>query len=171
MPKTLRLAGVIRESVVDGPGFRMVIFAQGCPHHCFGCHNPETHDFGGGYETDTGKLIAEAAKNPLLAGLTFSGGDPFCQPEGFCELADKAHESGLNVMAYTGYTFGQIYNNPDQPGKHELLIRCDWLVDGRFVLAKKNLMLKFRGSSNQRIIDVKASLQRGYAAEVDYENF
>jgi len=171
MPKTLRLAGIIRESTVDGPGYRMTVFAQGCPHRCPGCHNPETHDFDGGYETDTDKLIKEAAKDSLLAGLTFSGGEPFCQPEGFCELADRAHEMGLDVMAYTGYTFEQIYNKKEQPGMHELLTRCDWLKDGRFVQAKKDLTLKFRGSSNQRIIDVKESLKKGYAVEVDYENF
>ena len=83
----LRLAGVIRESIVDGPGIRMVVFAQGCPHHCKGCHNPETHDPTGGYDSTVGNLLREAKKNPLLKGLTLSGGDPFFQANGFAKLA------------------------------------------------------------------------------------
>ena len=104
MGKTLRIAGTIGESIVDGPGFRYVIFTQGCPHHCPGCHNPETHDFAGGTEIDSDVLVQDILKNPLLSGVTFSGGEPFCQAEGLCAVAD-----GLGgkkpLMAYTGYTF------------------------------------------------------------------
>lgn len=81
METALRLAGVIRESIVDGPGWRFVVFAQGCPHHCPGCQNPQTHDFAGGYDSKVGNLIAELRKNPLLSGVTLSGGDPFAQAE------------------------------------------------------------------------------------------
>ena len=93
----LRLAGVIKESIVDGPGIRFVVFGQGCPHRCPGCQNPQTHDFSGGYDTTTERLLAEIRKNPMLKGITLSGGDPFVQPEAMAELAEEAHKLGLNV--------------------------------------------------------------------------
>ena len=83
----LRLSGVISESIVDGPGFRYVVFTQGCPHGCPGCHNPQTHDFNGGTLIDPLTLLPEIDENPLLAGVTFSGGEPFCQPEALLPLA------------------------------------------------------------------------------------
>ena len=98
----LRLAGVIKESIVDGPGIRFVVFGQGCPHRCPGCQNPQTHDFSGGYDTTTERLLAEIRKNPMLKGITLSGGDPFVQPEAMAELAEEAHKLGLNVVTYTG---------------------------------------------------------------------
>lgn len=161
MGKTLRIAGTIGESIVDGPGFRYVIFTQGCPHHCPGCHNPETHDFSGGTDIDSDALVADILKNPLLTGVTFSGGEPFCQAEGLCAVAD-----GLNgkkpLMAYTGYTFEQLMELPD-PWVRKLLEKLTLLVDGRFVEEEKGLELRFRGSVNQRVLDVQTSLKTGQA--------
>lgn len=161
MGKILRIAGTIGESIVDGPGFRYVIFTQGCPHHCPGCHNPETHDFSGGTDIDSDALVADILKNPLLTGVTFSGGEPFCQAEGLCAVAD-----GLNgkkpLMSYTGYTFEQLMELPD-PWVRKLLEKLTLLVDGRFVEEEKGLELRFRGSANQRVLDVQTSLKTGQA--------
>ena len=95
----ISIAGLVNDSIVDGPGFRFAVFTQGCPHDCPGCHNPQTHDFAGGQDADTDDIIAQFRKNPLLDGITLTGGDPFCQPEPCAALARAAHESGLNVWA------------------------------------------------------------------------
>ena len=164
-----RLAGVIRESIVDGPGFRFVVFAQGCPHHCEGCHNPETHSFDGGYISNSDNIINAIKQDSLLAGITLSGGEPFCQAREFSILARQVKELGLNVMAYTGFTFEQLYGAFDKhPEYKELLEQVDILVDGKFELAKRSLALKFRGSTNQRVIDVPASLKEGKAVEREF---
>lgn len=157
---SLRIAGTIAESIVDGPGIRFVIFTQGCPHHCAGCHNPQTHDFAGGTETDTDTLLEQVKENPLLSGVTLSGGEPFCQPKPLLEVAKAVHAAGKDVMAYSGYTFEQLKNAED-PYVRALLEQCDILVDGPFVLALRDLTLRFRGSSNQRLIDVPKSLEQG----------
>lgn len=168
METALRLAGVIRESIVDGPGWRFVVFAQGCPHHCPGCQNPQTHDFAGGYDSKVGNLIAELRKNPLLSGVTLSGGDPFAQAEPFAVLAAEVHKLGLNVITYTGWTYEQIMDGLDShAGWRELLAETDVLVDGRFLLEEKSLAILFRGSRNQRTIDVKRSQAQGAAVECD----
>lgn len=164
----LRLAGVIRESIVDGPGWRFVVFTQGCPHHCEGCQNPQTHDFSGGYLSSTENLLREIKKDPLLAGITFSGGEPFCQAAPLALLARQVHELGLNVMTYSGWTFEELCQERNKcEGWQELLEETDILVDGKFVLAEKSLALKFRGSRNQRIIDVKASMREGQTIMMD----
>lgn len=169
MDTKLRLAGVIKESIVDGPGWRFVVFAQGCPHKCKGCQNPQTHDFEGGYETTIGNIIAEVKKNPLLKGVTFSGGEPFCQAKSFTQLAKKVHELGLDVITYTGYTFEELTEQANEEnGFIDLLKETDILVDGRFILEKRTLSLRFRGSTNQRIIDPKASLKEGRVVERDF---
>lgn len=156
----LRIAGVIRESIVDGPGIRFVVFAQGCPHRCEGCHNPQTWDFNGGSAASPQKLIEEIKKNPLVSGVTLSGGEPFCQPEGMAELAALCKESGFNVIAYTGYLFEDlIEKSKSTPAIMDFLRQIDVLVDGPFVTALKSYALKFMGSSNQRAIDVKKSLE------------
>lgn len=161
---TLRLAGVIRESIVDGPGIRMTVFVQGCPHHCKGCHNAKTWDFEGGYDTQPERLIEEAKKDPLLKGLTFSGGEPFCQAEALSYLGKLAHEAGFDVFTYTGYTFEELLEgSKENPQWMELLKECDYLVDGPFILEQKNILLRFRGSKNQRILEVKKSLEAGKA--------
>lgn len=163
----LRISGLVKESIVDGPGIRYVVFTQGCPHNCEGCHNPQTHDFAGGYDEDTENILAEIKKNPLLSGVTFSGGEPFCQPEALCGLAREIHKIGngkLNIVSYSGYTFEELLRRSNEDSAvADLLAEVDILIDGRFVLAQKSLMLKFRGSANQRIIDVKKSLEAGKA--------
>lgn len=156
MSEKVRIAGIVKESIVDGPGIRFVVFAQGCQHHCDGCHNPATHDFNGGNLVEIETIIDEMKKNPLLDGITFSGGEPFEQPEAFCELAKRSKALGYHVMAYTGYTYETLLEKKDQR-RLQLLENTDLLVDGKFEMAKKSLMLKFRGSQNQRIIDVNKS--------------
>lgn len=164
MGTTVRIAGVVRESIVDGPGIRFVVFTQGCPHHCEGCHNPQSHDFEGGYDCELSKITAELDKNPLLSGVTFSGGEPFCQPEALYELAQEVKKRGLNLMTYSGYTYEQLAAMALQrPAVAQLLNATDLLVDGRFVLAERDLTLTFRGSRNQRIIDVAKTQETGQA--------
>ena len=147
----MRIAGIVNDSIVDGPGLRLAIFAQGCPHHCPGCHNPESHDFAGGSDMDTEKIIARMDANPLLDGITLTGGEPF-------EQADAAHARGLTVWAYSGYTFEQLCAVPE---KRRLLEACDVLVDGPFLLAERSLDLRFRGSKNQRVLKVSELLAGG----------
>ena len=156
----IRIAGTVNDSIVDGPGLRFSVFTQGCPHHCPGCHNPETHDPMGGREADTEEIIAKMKKNPLLSGLTLSGGDPMMQPAACAEIAKAAHASGLNVWTYTGYTWEKLMEEND-PDRMELLRQSDVLVDGPFILAQRSLELDFCGSKNQRLIDVAASLKAG----------
>ncbi|MBE6862121.1 MAG: anaerobic ribonucleoside-triphosphate reductase activating protein [Ruminococcus sp.] len=163
----LRIAGTVNDSIVDGPGIRFTIFTQGCPHRCEGCHNPQTHDFEGGSIVDTDELWKKTEANPLLDGVTFSGGEPFCQAEALAELGRKIQAAGLNVITYTGYEFEQLYENREKNGWGELLAVTDILIDGRFELDKKDWNIKFRGSSNQRYLDCKASLESGKAVEAE----
>ncbi len=155
---TIRIAGTVPESIVDGPGFRFTVFTQGCFHRCPGCHNPETHDPAGGREVAAAELVEAMRANPLLDGLTQSGGEPFLQAEPCRFLAEAAHGMGLTVWAYSGYTYEQILADPE---KMPLLAACDVLVDGPFILSQRTLEKRFRGSKNQRLIDVKRSLERG----------
>ena len=161
----LRINATVDDSIVDGPGIRYSIFVQGCPHHCPGCHNPQTHPFEGGSLVETDKLLADIKLNPLLDGVTFSGGEPFCQAAALAELGRKIRKLGLNIMTYSGFTFEQLYERRDQDGIGDLLAVTDVLVDGRFMEDLRSLELRFRGSSNQRIIDVPASLAAGHAVE------
>ena len=149
----LRINGVVAESCVDGPGLRYVIFVQGCPHHCEGCHNPQTHDFHGGNEVSTDKILAEIKSDPLLSGVTFSGGEPFCQAGVLAELAQEIHALGMDVMVYSGWTLEQLKEKAKkEEGVKALLDQTDILVDGPFILAERDLELDFRGSRNQRVI-------------------
>lgn len=158
----IRTAGIVKESIVDGPGIRFTIFVQGCPHHCEGCHNPETHDFSGGTDINSEKLINEIKDNPLLAGITLSGGEPFCQAEALVSLAEEVKAMKMSVVAYSGYTFEQLLNmSGENPFILRLLKSCDLLIDGRYVQEQKDLTLRFRGSSNQRVLDVPKSLASG----------
>ena len=160
----IRLAGVVPESYVDGPGIRFVIFVQGCPHGCEGCHNPETHDFSGGRDADTDRILEKIESNSLIKGVTFSGGEPFCQPAPLAELAEKLKRRGYHVMSYSGFTFEQLLQKSRSDSDiKKLLENLDLLVDGRFILSQKTLELRFRGSRNQRIIDVPQSLMRSEA--------
>lgn len=156
----IRIAGTVDDSIVDGPGYRYTIFTQGCPHRCPGCHNPETHDFAGGKTVDTAAIIDQFKANPLLDGITLSGGDPLCQPEPCLELAQAARAAGLSVWAYTGYTWEKLLEEND-PARMALLKAIDVLVDGPFILAQRSLALKFCGSRNQRLIDVQKTLAAG----------
>jgi anaerobic ribonucleoside-triphosphate reductase activating protein len=151
----LRIAGTIGESIVDGPGIRYVLFTQGCPHGCPGCHNPQTHDFNGGKEVDTDLLLRDIVKNSFVKAVTFSGGEPFAQPEALAELAAVLKDKGFHLMCYSGYTFEQLLQREDA---RPLLDKLDLLVDGPFVEARKSIELRFRGSDNQRVLDVPASL-------------
>lgn len=155
---TLRIAGVVKESTVDGPGFRYVVFTQGCPHKCEGCHNPETHDFNGGNVVRIDDIVEDIKKNPLLKGVTISGGDPFMQAGQVCKLIDKL-DKRLTVMVYTGFTYEYLLKNSNDKNNYlNLLKRTDVLIDGKFVKSLMNENLMYRGSSNQRAIDVKKSL-------------
>lgn len=154
----IQMAGTVNDSIVDGPGLRYAVFVQGCSHHCPGCQNPETHDPDGGHEDDTDSLIAKMKKNPLLSGITLSGGEPMEQPVPCLELAKAAHAIGLNVWCYTGYIWEELTRQND-PDRMALLSQVDVLVDGMFVMAEKSLELDYRGSKNQRLIDVPASLR------------
>jgi len=162
----IRIAGLVNDSIVDGPGFRFTVFTQGCPHHCPGCHNPQTHDFSGGKDAETGEIIEKIRKNPLLDGITLSGGEPFCQSAACAEIARAAKKLGLNVWSYSGYTFEELVSGKEE--WLELLREIDVLVDGRFELEKRTLECRFRGSWNQRLINVPASLKQGSAVEIDF---
>ena len=156
----IRIAGTVNDSIVDGPGYRYTIFTQGCPHHCPGCHNPQSHDFEGGRVVDTETILRQVRENPLLDGITLSGGEPFCQPEACRALAEAARDLGMSVWCYTGYTWEKLMQEAD-PARLALLEAVDVLVDGPFILAQKSLELKFCGSRNQRLIDVKKTRNNG----------
>ncbi len=158
----IRIAGTVNDSIVDGPGFRYTVFTQGCPHGCPGCHNPQTHDFCGGRDAQTWEIIREFLNNPLLDGITLSGGEPFAQSLACAELAGAARQAGLSVWAYSGYTFEELMKDADA---RTLLALCDVLIDGRFEQDQRTLELRFRGSRNQRLIDVRKSLETGKAVE------
>lgn len=160
----IRISGIVNDSIVDGKGIRFAVFVQGCPHHCVGCHNPQTHDFYGGVEYDTAEIIQMMNANPIVGGITLTGGEPFCQAEPCSVLARAAHERGLNVWCYTGYKYDNI--NKSKAG--ELLLKdVDVLVDGRYDAAKRTLELPFRGSRNQRLIDVHKTLRSD--SVIEYE--
>ena len=160
----MRIADVISDSIVDGPGLRLTVFTQGCPHHCPGCHNPQTHDPAGGTEYTVHEILAFAAENPLLDGITLSGGEPFAQARDCAALASGARQMGLDIWCYTGYLFDEDICGKmmDQvPETKELLSYIDVLIDGPFIEERKNLKIRFRGSDNQRIIDVKKTIEAG----------
>ena len=146
----LQIAGVVSESVVDGPGIRAVVFFQGCPHHCPGCHNPETWDPTGGEVLSLDEVWRRLNYHPLLSGVTLSGGEPLAQPQGALALAKKVRAAGGDFMIYTGYTWEEILNF-SSPEIKELLALTALLVDGPFLLAQKKPNLLFRGSENQKI--------------------
>ncbi len=171
----IRLAADLQpDSIVDGEGVRTVIWTQGCPHNCIGCHNPSTHDFNDGILVDVNYVIDELKTIKNQDGITLSGGDPVCQSTACLKICKEAHKMGLNVWCYTGFTYETMINNP----KHLALLKeIDVLVDGKFILEEKSYDLYFRGSKNQRIIDVKKSLDEEkvvlvekYIDKKDYSN-
>ena len=160
----MRIAGLVQDSIVDGPGFRFTVFTQGCPHKCPGCHNPETHDPLGGSEMTAGEVISKMLSNPLTDGLTLSGGEPFSQAADCAAIAAAAQKNGLNVWAYSGHTFEELLElSKSDNGIAALLAQIDVLVDGPFILSERTLSLSWRGSRNQRLIDVKKSLVEEHA--------
>jgi len=153
----IRIAGIVKESIVDGTGIRFSVFTQGCPHRCKGCHNSHTHDFKGGTETDVSEVITQFEQNPLLDGITLSGGEPFCQAAACNELAKAAKKLNKTVWCYTGYKLQELLKmtKTDEDIKN-LLCNIDILVDGKFDETKTDHTLKFKGSKNQKIIDLNS---------------
>jgi len=156
----MRIAGTVSDSIVDGPGLRFTVFTQGCFHNCPGCHNPETHDPRGGREVSLDELAEHIKKNPLLDGLTLSGGEPFLQAAECAKLAAIAHGEGLNIWTYTGYLYEDLVSKGNSDWE-ALLAESDVLVDGPFMEARKSYSARFRGSTNQRLIDLKATRRIG----------
>ncbi len=157
----IRLAGVEPESIVDGRGFRYVIFVQGCPHHCPGCHNPQTHSFEGGILESPERFLSEMKENPLLRGVTFSGGEPFSQAQALSYLAKRIkEETTLDLTVFSGWTYEELLAKKDY-WTDQLLALSDYLIDGPFIKEQMDLSLQFRGSSNQRVIDLNATRKAG----------
>lgn len=149
---------IVEDTTVDGPGFRTTVYCAGCPNRCPGCHNPQSWDINNGTEVDIEDIMKKILDDPF-ADVTFSGGDPMFQPVGFAALAKGIkQQSNKNIWCYTGWLFEDLLKNTHQK---ELLEYIDVLVDGRFIDSLKDETLRFRGSSNQRIIDVQASLKQG----------
>lgn len=162
MCDTIRLYGLVTDSIVDGPGFRTAIFVQGCPYHCEGCHNPDSQPFEGGTVWTLDDVEKKFTNNPLLSGITLSGGEPAEQAAPCAELARRAHQKGLNVWTYTGSTLEKLNERAkDDPALRQLLDETDVLVDGPFILAQRSLELDFCGSKNQRLIDMNESRRQG----------
>lgn len=158
MQNKLRIQDIIYSSSVDGVGFRDVVFVNYCPHRCKGCHNPETWEEKNGKWT-TIEEVYDCLTQSNITNITFSGGEPFCQAEALYELAKMLRENTKkDIWIYSGYTFEEIIKSPD---KLKLLKECKVLVDGKFILEKKGLNMKFKGSDNQRIIDIQQSLREG----------
>jgi len=156
----MRIANTTRDSIVDGPGMRFTVFTQGCPHRCPGCHNPETHDFTGGTEVSVEELLEKLGYDPLMAGVTLSGGDPMCQAAECAAFAREAKKRGLNIWVYTGYTYEHLLEEAD-PDRLSLLAAADVLVDGPFVESLKSYEALYRGSTNQRLIDLNQTRKTG----------
>lgn len=164
----IKIAGIIKESIVDGPGIRLVVFTQGCIHNCKNCHNPETHSLDKGNYIEIREIISMVEKNPILDGITISGGEPFLQAEELMDLSKRIKKLKLNIIIYTGYIFEDIIEKSKKDKVYEdILKEVDIIVDGPYIEEKKNLLLKFRGSENQRIIDVKKSLKENKIMEIE----
>ena len=151
------LAGIVKDSITDGPGIRVTLFCQGCPHRCDGCHNPQTHPFEGGKEYTINQLLKIINESPLTSGVTFSGGEPICQAAVLLPLAKEIAKTRKELAIYSGYTFEEIVVlNKDAL---ELLKTADILVDGKYIKEQRSLNIKFRGSKNQRVIDLKKTFE------------
>jgi len=158
----MRIAGLVQDSIVDGPGFRYAVFTQGCTLCCDGCHNPDTWDINGGYEMSVDDIIKEMLSNPLTDGLSLSGGEPFEQAADCASLAAAARDNGLNVWVFTGRTYEELQEESKTVSEvFDLLNLTDVLVDGRFILSERTLSVKWCGSKNQRVLDVQNSIKSG----------
>lgn len=167
--QSIRLAGIIHDSLTNGEGLRRVFFSQGCDHNCKGCFNKHTHSFNGGKIFDVSKLVLNVVEDPLIKGVTFSGGDPFQQARPFMYMALYLRNRGINIWSYTGYNIEEILNSNDI-FKKQLLANIDVLVDGQYIEEYKVDGLKYRGSKNQRIIDVQKTLITGKITLLQYDN-
>lgn len=155
----LRINGMVEDSIVDGPGLRLAVFVQGCPHHCPGCHNPQTHDFAGGRLIEDEEILGRLQRNPLTAGVTFSGGEPFCQPEALYRIGRGVRAMGKNIVCYSGYTLEQLLDlAKERPAILKLLQISELLVDGPYLEAERDLTLQYRGSANQRLLRLPDAL-------------
>ena len=161
-----RLYGLVKNSYVDGPGIRLAIFFQGCLNHCKGCHNHDSWDVSGGRIFDTDEVQQMMLSDPLLDGITLSGGEPFLQTEALDRIAEDAHDMGLNVWCYSGYTYEELYSSSE--GRYAMR-NIDVLVDGPFKQELKSMDCKWRGSTNQRLVDVRKSLMQGSGKAIEYE--
>lgn len=162
----LRLFGTVNDSIVDGPGIRYSIFTQGCFHNCPGCHNPKSHDLHGGYLVELDEIIKEIDENPLLDGITLSGGEPMLQVKPLIEICKAVKQRNLNIVIYSGFTYEQIIDDPE---KKLLLELGDMLIDGKFEQENKSLTLLYRGSSNQRLINIQESLKQNKVIEYEID--
>ena len=155
---TIRILNIVEDTMVDGPGFRTSVYCAGCNHRCPGCHNPQSWDFGGGKEMTVEQVLRIIEADPYTRGVTFTGGDPMYQAAAFAELARAIHQyTQKDIWCYTGFTFESLIHDDQR----ELLAELDVLVDGPFIQSLHNPDLLFCGSSNQRLIDVQASLYSG----------
>ena len=158
----LQIAGIVDDSIVDGDGCRLTVFVQGCARRCPGCQNPETQPMEGGHAIDTAAILQQMAENPILSGVTFSGGEPFLQPAPLASLARAVHQRGLDVWSYSGFTLEELAERADKDkATRALLSELDVLVDGPYEEAQRDLTLHFRGSRNQRVIDMKKTRKAG----------
>jgi len=158
----MKIAGLVNDSIVDGPGLRFVVFTQGCKIRCKGCHNKNTWDPDGGAEVPVSYIIDEMLSNPLTDGLTISGGEPFEQAADCTGLAAAAREKGLSVWIFTGKTYEELLSEAKENiDIKRLLNLTDVLIDGRYVASERTLALKWRGSKNQRVLDIQKSLITG----------
>ena len=169
-PTTIRLFGMVDDSIVDGPGMRFSVFVQGCSHHCTGCHNPESWSFNAGEEVCISDVVNRALSNKLTSGVTLSGGDPFDQAAECAEIARCVKQAGRNVWVYTGYEYEDLLqqietlsatDNVHSEAIAALLSYADVLVDGPFEQDKRSLDLHYCGSSNQRLIDMNKTRKTG----------
>lgn len=154
----MKISGIVEESIVDGPGIRFTVFFQGCTHNCYKCHNPDTHDINNGKEMSVDEIINKLKDVPYTDGVTLSGGDPLMQIEECIELCKKIKQMDLNIMVYTGYTYENLLKMSNK--YQELFNYIDYLVDGPFIYSLLDLTLKYKGSSNQRIIDIKETIKQ-----------
>lgn len=156
------MAGIVNDSITDGPGLRLTLFMQGCDKNCPGCHNQDTLPLEGGTLYTTEEIMQKVNKNPMLSGVTFSGGEPLLQAQALLPLAHLIKEACLDLAIYTGYTFEDLLKKGDSL-QIELLSLASTLIDGPFILSQRSLNLSFRGSTNQRILNLKESLAQGKA--------
>ncbi|MEI6286425.1 MAG: anaerobic ribonucleoside-triphosphate reductase activating protein [Bacillota bacterium] len=167
---SIRIAGIITESVVDGPGLRLVLFCQGCYHNCPGCHNPDTHDLSGGTEVKQEQVMKLIDEAPLIRGVTFSGGEPMLQAEQLLTIARYVKfVKNYDLVTFTGFVYEDLLRIAEENNAvRELLQLTDWLIDGPYLEKERDLSIAFRGSRNQRIVDVQRSIVEKQTVTVEF---